>query len=67
MAMENPPALSDFKPPLEELQGNPVIIIGLVIIMRFPLNSYSPFPYIVQIFPAGNTIPSPRSHSSTPV
>ena len=28
-------------------------IVGPVIIMGFPQNSYSPFPKIVQIFPAG--------------
>jgi hypothetical protein len=29
---------------LKELQGNPVIIAGPVIITGFPRNSYSPFP-----------------------
>ena len=35
------------------IAGKPVIIIGSVIIMGFPCNSYSPFPQLVQIFPAG--------------
>ena len=44
------------------LNGNPVIIIGSVIIMGFPRNSYSPFPKIMQIFPAG--LQGPRNSQS---